>query len=106
MAVKEFKPAKRKVRIKYKKTYLGLFVAFIILSVFCIGYRISAKAEIAEYKEQIAQLEEKTEKISAENEEYLTVLNSADKSDYYEKVARELHGYAKPGEYVFYKTSY
>ena len=23
---------------------------------------------------------------------------------YYEKIAREVYGYAKPGEYVFYKT--
>lgn len=105
MAVKEFRPAKRKVRIKYKKTYLGLFVAFVVLSVFCVGYRINAKAQIAEYKAQIAQIEEKTEKLSAENDDYASVLSSTDKRDYYEKIAREVYGYAKPGEYVFYKTA-
>lgn len=105
MAVKEFKPAKPKVRIKYKKTYLGLFVAFMVLSVFCVGYRINTKAEIAEYKKQIAEVDAKIEKLSAENEDYAAVLSSTDKRDYYEKIAREVYGYAKPGEYVFYKTA-
>ncbi len=105
MAVKEFKPAKPKVRIKYKKTYLGLFIAFIIVSVFCVGYRINAKAEIAEYESKIAEFDAKIEKLSAENDDYAAILSPTDKRDYYEKIAREVYGYAKPGEYVFYKTA-
>ncbi len=103
MAIKQFKPAKSRFRIKYKKTYLGVFIAFLIVSVFCVGYRINAKAEIAEYEKQIAEVESKIEKLSNENDEFTAVLTSTDKSAYYEKIAREVHGYAKPGEYVFYK---
>lgn len=105
MAVKEFTPAKSKLKIKYKKTYLVLFVLFICVSVFCVGFRISNDAEIAEYDAEIAQMQEKVDMINKENEEYLAVLNSSDKSAYYEKIAREVYGYAKPGEYVFYKTA-
>ena len=62
MAIKQFKPAKSRFRIKYKKTYLGVFIAFLIVSVFCVGYRINAKAEIAEYEKQIAEAEGKNER--------------------------------------------
>lgn len=103
MAIKEFKPAKSRYRIKYKKTYLGVFIAFLIVSVFCVGYRINTKAEIAEYEEQIAGIEAEIKKLSDENEYNLSVINSTDRSDYYEKQAREVHDYVKPGEYVFYK---
>lgn len=105
MAIKEFKTAKRRFRIKYKKTYLAVFIAFLIVSVFCVGYRINAKAEIAEYEKQIAEVENKIDIMSDENDEYLEVLNSSDRRDYYEKIAREVYGYAKPGEYVFYKIA-
>ena len=105
MAVKEFKPSKSRVKIKYKKTYLVLLILFMFVSVFCIGIRINNDAAIAEYDRQIAEVQEKVDKMSAENDEYTAVLTSTDRSAYYEKIAREVYGYAKPGEYVFYKTA-
>lgn len=104
MAVREFTPAKSKFKIKYKKTYLVLLVLFMFVSVFCVGMRLNNDAAIAEYNEQIAEMQEKVDMISKENDEYLAALNSSDKSAYYEKIAREVYGYAKPGEYVFYKA--
>lgn len=103
MAVKEFKPAKSKVKIK--KSYIVTLVAFIIVSVFCIGYRINSKAQVAEYKNQIAEYEDKIEKLGAENEDYSDTLSSGDYRSYYEKIAREVYGYAKPEEYIFYKSA-
>lgn len=105
MAVKEFKPAKSRFRIKYKKTYLGVLILFLLVSVFCIGLRVTNDAEIAEYERQIAEVQEKIDIISDENDEYAAVLSSSDRRAYYEKIAREVYGYAKPGEYVFYKTA-
>ena len=105
MAVKEFRPSKSRFKIKYKKTYLVLLILFMFVSVFCIGIRINNDAAIAEYDRQIAEVQEKVDKMSAENGEYTAVLTSTDRSAYYEKIAREVYGYAKPGEYVFYKTA-
>lgn len=102
MAVKEFKPAKSKVLIK--KSYIITLVAFIIVSVFCIGYRINSKAQVAEYETQIAEYEEKIEKLNKENENYSDTLSSGDHRAYYEKIAREVYGYARPGEFVFYSS--
>ncbi|MBQ7862631.1 MAG: septum formation initiator family protein [Clostridia bacterium] len=104
MAVKEFRPAKSRFKIKYKKTYLVLLILFMFVSVFCVGIRINNDAAIADYERQIAEVQEKVDKLSGENDEYTAVLTSTDRSAYYEKIAREVYGYAKPGEYVFYKT--
>ena len=104
MAVKEFKPSKSRFKIKYKKTYLVLLILFMFVSVFCVGVRLNNDAAVADYERQIAEVQEKVDKLSSENSEYSAVLTSTDRSDYYEKIAREVYGYAKPGEYVFYKT--
>ncbi len=105
MAVKQFKPAKTRFRIKYKKTYLTVLIAFIAVSVICIGLKMNNDAKIAEYEKQISEVEQKLEKLGEENDEYTAVLSSTDRKDYYEKIAREVYGYAKPGEYVFYKIA-
>ncbi len=104
VAVKEFRPSKSRFKIKYKKTYLVLLILFMFVSVFCVGFRINNDAAVADYERQIAEMQEKVDKLSAENDEYTSVLTSTDRSAYYEKIAREVYGYGKPGEYVFYKT--
>ncbi len=104
MAVKEFRPAKSRFKVKYKKTYLCAFVAFIIVTAVCFGIRLSNNTAIAGYEKQIAEVQQKVDMLNDENNEYISVLNSSDRSEYYEKIAREVYGYAKPGEYVFYKT--
>jgi len=81
-----------------------VLAVFAVVSVVCAGYRISNKIKLAEYETQIAEMEAKVQKLSEENDEYTAVLNSSDRRAYYEKIARELHGYGKPGEYVFYIT--
>ena len=104
MAVKEFRPAKSRFKIKYKKTYLVLLILFMFVSVFCVGVRLNNDAAIADYERKIAEVQGKVDKLSGENDEYTAVLTSTDRSAYYEKIAREVYGYGKPGEYVFYQT--
>lgn len=105
MAVKEFKPAKSKFRVKYKKTYICVFVLFVLVSFFCVSVKLNNNSAIAGYEQQIAEVQQKVDMLNEENSEYASVLSSTDKSAYYEKIAREVYGYAKPGEYVFYKTA-
>ena len=104
MAVKELKPAKSKFKVKYKKTYLCTFIAFVIVSVVCFGVKLSCDAQTASYKEQIAEVQQKVDDLNEENEENLAVINSTDRSAFFAKFAREHHEYAQPGEYVFYKA--
>lgn len=102
MAVKTLKPAKSKFKKYNKVACLIALIIFLGCSVFSIGIRINNSAKIEKYEEQISAMEEKIEKISKENDEYTETLNSTDRRAYYEKVAREVHGYGKPGEYLFY----
>ena len=104
MAVKEFRPANSKFRVKYKKTYLFTFIVFVIVTVICVGIKLNNTTAIAGYEQQIAEVQQKVDALGEENQEYASVLSSPDRSEYYEKIAREVYGYAKPGEYVFYKT--
>lgn len=104
MAVKELKPAKSRFKVKYKKTYLCVFLLFIIVAAVCTGVKLVNTSAVAGYEKQIAEVQQKVYTLNEENEEYAAVLSSPDRSDYYEKIAREVYGYARPGEYVFYKT--
>lgn len=104
MAVKELGPAKSKLTVKQKFIYTFIGVLFVVVSVCCMGVKISNTHAIADYEKQIADIQQKAEVLNAENKEYASVLSSSDRSAYYEKIAREVYGYAKPGEYVFYKT--
>lgn len=105
MAVKEFKPAKSRFKVKYKKTYLFAFVLFVCVTVICAGVKLNNDAAIDGYEQQIAEVQQKVDMLNEENAEYAGVLSSTDRSAYYEKIAREVYGYARPGEYVFYKTA-
>lgn len=104
MAVKEFRPAKSKFKVKYKKTYLCTFIAFVIVTVVCFGIKLSNDSAIAAYEQQIAEVQQKVDTLNEENDEYSSVINSTDRSEYYGKIAREVYGYGKPGEYIFYKA--
>lgn len=104
MAIKELKPAKSKLKVKNKKAFLCTFVAFIILTAVCFGIKISNDVKIETYRQKTAEVQLKVDELNAENEEKLSVLNSTDKRDFFERYAREYYDYAKPGEYVFYKA--
>ena len=104
MAVKEFKPAKSRFKVKYKKTYLCVFLLFVMVTAVCVGVKLMITSAIAAYEKQIAEVQQKVDMLNEENSEYSAVLASPDRSAYYEKIAREVYGYARPGEYVFYKT--
>ena len=102
MAVKKFRSYREVFKKLNRKICLVLFVFFTLLTVLCAGYRVNNKVKLAEYEVKIAEMESKVDKISDENEEFTAILNSTDRSAYYEKLARENYGYGKPGEFVFY----
>lgn len=104
MAIKELKPAKSKFTVKYKKTYICTFIAFIIVTVVCFGFKLNFDAQTAAYNEQIAEVQQKVDDLNKENEENAAMLNSGDYDKFFAKVARDYYQYAKPGEYVFYKN--
>lgn len=106
MAVKEFKAAKK----GYKKTpaqrvHIAIVIAAVALfAVTLFGCIMPNYSAAAEYEEQIEQLEMKKAALEAESEEISDSLGN--EMELFEKIAREDYGYCKPGEKVFYGSSF
>lgn len=78
----------------------------IVISVLaCFASIISTQASLAEKREELRQLEIKTEEIKSQNEEYKRLFNADDINSYKEKLAIENMNYAYPNEIRFYDTS-
>lgn len=75
------------------------FVLYCILSI------ITTQAEIAEKKQELAQLVEKAEKLEESNDEYESMLSEDDEIAFMERYASEVLGYAYPNERRFYDTT-
>ena len=102
MAVRKLKPANEIFRINYKsKCFWFCFVLVVAVTLVCSGVKLYNNKRIDEIEHQIAEVQLKVDKIEKENAYNTSVLNSPDKSEFLEKYAREVHGYGKPGEYVF-----
>ena len=82
---------------------LLLIVAFVgVIAVGCIlNY-----AQAANNKNKITELSNEVSEVKSENEELERFLEDENHDEYYEKIAREEYGYAKPGERVFYDSSF
>lgn len=104
MAVKQFVPKKKEKKLKKHS------VAFILLFVLCVGLVITGcivnYAHAAENNAQVAALSQKCEEVKAQNDELEHFLEDKNHDEYYEKIAREQYGYAKPGERIFYDSSF
>ena len=106
MAVKEFKAAKKSRRkTASQRVHLAIVIAvFSLFAVTFFGCIMPNYSAAAEYDEQIAQLEAKKAALEAESEEISDSLEN--EMELFEKIAREDYGYCKPGEKVFYSSSF
>ena len=106
MAVREFKTAKK----SYKNTPAQRIRVAIIVAVVAVfaatifGCILPNYTAAADYEEQIAQLEREKAAVDADNEEISYSLDN--EMELFEKIAREDRGYCKPGEKVFYGSSF
>ena len=86
---------------KQKRSFI-LTLALVLLVGYFIITIIGLQIEIRERTEVKDQLEIKHQQILESNNRLQTIVNSEDKSDYYEQVAREKLGFVMPNEKVFY----
>lgn len=77
-------------------------VLFVLFSSISIVYIQNA---IAEKKQELANIEENIETMTAKNEELADLIESDDIGRYMEKLAVENNGYAYPDERRYYDTS-
>lgn len=106
MAVREFKtPKKSRKKTPAQRVHIAIAVAVVALfAVTLFGVIMPNYSAAAEYDEQITQLEAKKAALEAESEEISDSLGN--EMELFEKIAREDYGYCKPGEKVFYGSSF
>ena len=78
---------------------LVLLVGYFVITIIGLQFQI---------RDANAEKNQKTEALhmqQAENERLQSIVESEDKSDYIEQVAREKLGYVMPGEKVFYDVT-
>ncbi len=110
MAVKDFNEAKQKQqqekkKFSFHKTQIVIFAAIVILfSITVLACIIPNYTAAAKYNEEAAKIQNE---ISVLNEESAEITNDLENQDeLFEKIAREEYGYCKPGEKVFYNSSF
>ena len=95
---------KRQNPIRTGKSKLIQALFFTALIGYLLYALISQQTLLNEKKEQYAQAEEKFAAAKAENIELQKEYASIGTDEFYEKVAREVFGYVKPGEKIFYES--
>ena len=95
---------KRQNPIRTGKSKLIQALVFTALIGYLLYALISQQTLLNEKKEQYAQAEEKLAAAKAENIELQKEYASIGTDEFYEKVAREVFGYVKPGEKIFYES--
>lgn len=109
MAIKNLDEARKQQkklnRFKVKKSSIVLLAAIVLLfgiTVFaCVLPNYTAAAKL---KEETAILSARIAEMEKESDEIARSLKDEDKL--FEKIAREEYGYCKPGEKVYYNSSF
>lgn len=78
---------------------LVLLIGYFVITFFSLRLSIKERSSVLEQKKVAYQQQ------LAENERLKSIVESEDKSEYIEQVAREKLGYVMPGEKVFYDVT-
>ena len=93
---------------KRQKSRCSLIVVLLGCLLVLVASFVSFKNFSAahENKKQIADIDNQIESYVSENDKLESFLADENHDEYYEKVAREQYDYAKPGEKVYYNSSF
>ena len=105
MAVKNISDAKPKKR-KFRKVHF-LWIVLAVMGFMVLFGKISSNyIKLGELKQEIATMEQDISKLDEESADIKEILDEENHDDYFEKIAREKYGYCKPGEKVYYNSSF
>lgn len=100
--ISEAKPKKKSIR----KVHILWILCVVVLFVFVFS-RISANyAKADELNNKVSEINEEITELDNESEDIKDILAQDNHDDYFEKIAREKYGYCKPGEKVYYNSSF
>lgn len=109
MAVKDFNEIKnQQIKQKKKETSIVsisiLAGCIVLLCITVFAFVIPNHIAAEKYNEEAAKIESQITQMQQESDEIKKSLENKD--ELYEKIAREKYGYCKPGEKVFYNSSF
>ena len=105
MAVKSINDAKPKKKPMRKSHLLWILIA--VMGFMVLFGKISSNfIKLNELNKEIAAIDESITELDKESAEIQEILNEENHDEYFEKIAREEYGYCKPGEKVYYNSSY
>ena len=96
--------AAQKNRRTRKKSFILTLGLVLLIGYFVITF-LSLQLSIKERRSVLEQKNVAYQQQVAENERLKSIVESEDKSEYIEQVAREKLGYVMPGEKVFYDVT-
>ena len=105
MAVRNISEAKPKKKPRRKVHFLWGFI-IACAAVFVLGSLALNFIEYDRLVDEEAQLKQEITELDEESAEIQSILDSENHDEYFEKIAREEYGYCKPGEKVYYNSSF
>lgn len=106
MAVRSFNEAKKAKKTEIKKVHIAIIFVAVVLVTLLFSQCVTNYARAAEYNNEASELESAAVSVSVESSEISETLKEENHPAYFEKIAREEYGYCKPGEKVYYNSSF
>ncbi len=105
MAVKNISDAKPKKK-KIRKVHF-LWIVLAVMGFMVLFGKISANyIKLGQLNKEIEAVKQEITQLDEESADIKEILDEEDHDDYFEKIAREKYGYCKPGEKVYYNSSF
>ena len=105
MAVKNISDAKPKKK-KFRKVHFLWIVLAVVGFMVLFGKISSNYIKLGELNKEIEAMQQQITELNEESADIKEILDEEDHDDYFEKIAREKYGYCKPGEKVYYNSSF
>lgn len=106
MAVKNFDEAKKAKKKEIKIVHIVTAFVVVAMTALLVSQCVTNYARAAEYNRKAEEVENLCTSISMESSEISETLKEENREAYFEKIAREEFGYCKPGEKVYYNSSF
>lgn len=105
MVVKNISDAKPKKK-KFRKVHF-LWILLAVMGFMVLFGKISSNyIKLAQLDKEIQDIQQQITDLDAESDEIRDILDDENHDEYFEKIAREKYGYCKPGEKVYYNSSF
>lgn len=105
LAVKNISDAKPKKK-KFRKVHFLWIVLAVVGFMVLFGKISSNYIKLGELNKEIEAMQQQITELDEESADIKEILDEEDHDDYFEKIAREKYGYCKPGEKVYYNSSF